>query len=374
MAPGLLSEAAMSAFCLLLLLLPGGTPSDAVRVAPRDNGTSIEVTATLPAKLADKLPAGKLSQEDGQNWLRLHLVNNGKEGPAIFGSYQRKGNQLLFVPTYPLQPDYLYRVRFAPPDAPPVTVDYKVPPRPPRPPAEIVKLLPTDDVLPANHLRFYIYFSQPMRGGSEIFEQIRLLDADGKEVSDPWLHDELWNDDSTMLILYIHPGRIKWGVLLRLLMGPVLEPDRQYTLVISGDLMDGDGRKLGKEFRKKFSTTAEDRKRIELTSWKVKAPKAGTTNPVTIDFPKAIDHLGLERFLTVTDAKGNKVAGKVEVTRGERSWRFHPAQAWTAQEYAISVDERLEDVAGNTPAQPFDVDADAPVLAPQRLTLTFRPN
>jgi len=70
------------------------------------------------------------------------------------------------------------------------------------------------------HLRFHIYFSKPMRGGQDIFEQIKILGPDGKEIDEAWLTDELWEDDDTHLILYIHPGRIKWGLLLRMLLGP----------------------------------------------------------------------------------------------------------------------------------------------------------
>jgi hypothetical protein len=362
----------MSSMLLVLCLLPGGQADAPVRVAPRPGG--IEVTATLPPKLADKLPAGKLSQEQGEALLHMHLVNDGKEGPAIFGAYQRQGQQLVFVPTYPLLPDHLYRIRFTPPGVPAVTLDHKVPPRPPAPPAEIAKVLPSGEVLPANHLRFYVYFSRPMRGGSDIFDQIHLLDADGKEINDPWLRDELWDDDGLMLILYIHPGRIKWGVLFRWLLGPVLEPDRQYTLVISADMLDADGKKLGKDYKKKIRTTAEDRKRIDLAAWKIKSPKVAGKEALAIDFPQPMDHLGLQRFLKVTDAKGTAVAGKIEVLAGERACKFHPTEAWTAQEYTITVNERLEDVAGNTPVRPFDVDADDPVPPPQRLTLTFRPS
>src|SRR5207247_2423961 len=81
-----------------------------------------------------------------------------------------------------------------------------------------------------------------MRGGEEIFQHIQLLDRDGKAVTDPWLPDELWDETGTQLTLYIHPGRIKWGVLLRLLLGPVLEPDRVYTLVVGEGVLDADGR------------------------------------------------------------------------------------------------------------------------------------
>src|SRR5262249_10842392 len=95
------------------------------------------------------------------------------------------------------------------------------------------------------------------------------------------------------LILYIHPGRIKWGVLLRLLFGPVLEPGREYTLVIGPEVRDLDGRPLGKAFTKKFRTTAEDRTRVELADWNVQAPAAGTVRPLRLSFPKPLDRVSL---------------------------------------------------------------------------------
>jgi hypothetical protein len=344
-----------------------------VRVSAKEDGTRVEVRAVLPPMLAAKLAAGKMSQEDGEALLQFHLINDGKLGPAMFGAYERRGTELVFVPRFPLQPDKVYRARFTPPGEALAAIEYKVPPRPPAPAAEVVAVWPTDDLLPANHLRFYIQFSRPMRGGEDIFQQLSLLDADGKEVTDPWLPDELWGQEGTLLILYIHPGRIKWGVLLRMLLGPVLEPDRTYTLVISGDMLDADGRKLAKEYRKKIRTSAEDRTRIELSAWKIHSPKVGSQAALVAEFPKALDHLGLERYLKVTDAKGQPIAGKALAARDGRSWKFVPEQAWTAQDYRIAVDERLEDVAGNTPVRPFDVDADAPTPLPQRLDVVFRP-
>ncbi|HYV38922.1 MAG TPA: hypothetical protein VE988_24775, partial [Gemmataceae bacterium] len=276
-------------------------------------------------------------------------------------------------PRVPLQPEKTYQATYFQAAKKIESVTYKVPARPATPPAEVVAVWPTDDVLPANHLRFYIQFSRPMRGGEEIFNQIKLLDGGGEEITDAWLPDELWNEDGTLLTLLIHPGRIKWGVLLRLLLGPVLEPNRNYTLVISGEMLDADGRKLSKEFRKKFRTSDEDRARIELSTWKVQAPKIGEAAPVSLAFPKALDHKCLERFLTLKDTKGAVVAGKVEVGKDGRSWKFVPAKAWTDQEYTIHVDPLLEDVAGNTPATAFDVDVDAPVPAAQKMSLAFRP-
>ena len=362
-------QAIVSALCLLVSV---GDPTP-LRVAAKGNGKDVEVIVALSDKAAAKLPAGKFKQDQGEEWLQLHLVEDGKEGPAILGSYRRRGLDLVFEPRFPLQPGKLYRARFTAPGAAAVTADYKVPQRPPGPAPEVVAVWPTGDVLPANHLRFYIEFNRPMLGGEEIFNAIQLLDADGQLIYDPWLPDELWDESGSVLTLYIHPGRIKWGVLLRDLLGPVLEPKRSYTLVIRGSLLDADSRKLGKDFTKKFKTTAEDRTRIELANWKITAPKAGGKDALQIAFDKVMDHVSAQQFLTVTDGQGQAVPGKSATARDGRSWSFQPTGTWTADEYKIIVDRRLEDVAGNTPVRAFDMDADAKMPPAQALSLAFRP-
>ena len=362
----------MQAAVLALYLLLGQAQPEGVRVIAKDDGTRVEVIAALPEKSAAKLAAGKWTQDDGEGWLQLHLVQEGKEGPAILGSYERRGQDLVFVPRFPLQPEKAYRARFTAPATAAIVIEYNVPARKAKPAPEVAAIWPTSDVLPANHLRFYIEFSQPMLGGEELFNQIEILDAQGNPVFDPWLPDELWDDSGKVLTLYIHPGRIKWGVLLRDLLGPVLEPKRTYTLVIRGSLLDAEGRKLGKDTTKKFKTTDEDRARLELSSWKVTPPRLASKEAIKLTFPKALDQFGAQQFLKVTDVKGQPVAGKVEVARDGRSWSLLPAEPWTEQDYKVVVDERLEDTAGNTPVRAFDMDNDAPVPARQVLTLAFR--
>jgi hypothetical protein len=228
-------------------------------------------------------------------------------------------------------------------------------------------------VLSANVLRFTIYFSQPMRGGQEIFQQIRILGPDGKQIDEPWLLDEIWDEDEQCLIIYIHPGRIKWGVALRDAMGPVCYPDKEYALVIGGEVCDAAGRKLGKDYVKIFRTTDEDRVRIDLSAWKIQAPAAGSRQPVVVTLGKSIDHHSLKRFVNVRDAKGRPVEGTAAIGKDEKSWSFMPARSWEKGEYRIEVGGRLEDVAGNTPLRPFDMDLTAPQPPVQRLLLPFHP-
>jgi hypothetical protein len=156
-------------------------------------------------------------------------------------------------------------------------------------------------------------------------------------------------------------------------MGPVLHEKRSYSLVVRGEWTDLEGNKIGKDTIKKFRTTGEDRVRIELSDWKLTAPKAGTRHAVTLTIPKSIDYRSLQTGLTVRNAKGQVIAGTIAVGKGETSWRFTPKQPWQAGPYHVSVSPDLEDVAGNTPARPFDMDLLTPKRPAQKLQFQFHP-
>lgn len=354
-------------FSTLVLLV--GTGVDAqVRFEKTPDGP--RVVADLPADLAGKLPAGRLTQELGQAILPVSLVENKTAGPSMLGRYERAGALLTFTPRFPFNPGATYRAVLKV-DGKSIPLDHQIPALEAKSPPRVVKIYPSADVLPANHLRFYIHFDRPMRGGKELFQHLAILDEKGKEIEEPWLVDEIWDEANHCLILFIHPGRIKWGVDLRQLFGPVLYPNRNYSLVVRGAWTDLEGNRIGKDVVKKFRTTAEDRVRIELTDWKLTAPKAGSRAPVALALPKSVDHRSLLTGLQVRDAAGNKVAGTVTVGPEEKHWTFTPQVPWRSAAYTVAVSPDLEDVAGNTPLRPFDVDLLTPKRPPQKLEFEF---
>ena len=78
-------------------------------------------------------------------------------------------------------------------------------------------------------------------------------------------------------------------------------------------------------------------------------------------FPEPMDHALLQRMVWVADRAGKKVPGKVAVTEGETVWLFTPDAPWRAGTPDLVADTRLEDLAGNSIAQPFEVDVLRPV-------------
>jgi hypothetical protein len=358
---------------VVLLLALDAAPS--VEIRPGDGPLRVVVRATLTGKLLVGVPTGALTQEQGERRLRFCLIDpdNGEEGPAVLGNYRREQTTLVFVPRHLLTHGQRYRAVLDLGGGKKATADYRVPAAAATPPPVVEHIYPTTGVLPANQLKFYLHFSRPMRESKEVFDQILLLDARGKPVLDPWRRTELWSPDGRRLTLWIHPGRIKQGIGLREAEGPVLEPDRRYTLVLGADLTDASGQRLGKEVRKPFRTTADDRSRPLPEKWKLRAPEVKTRHPLVVEFPEPLDRALLDRFLTIKDSAGKAIKGRIEVGKEERSWLFHPEQPWEDAGYSLAVDGQLEDLAGNTPLRLFDVDLDEPPPAPPTLALPFKP-
>jgi hypothetical protein len=358
-------------FLLAALLLSAQGTEAPLRFEATPTGR--QVVARLPAELAVKLPAGPLTQEQGEAVLTLSLLTDSKTpGPNMFGKYERTGNELTFMPRFPLSAGATYRASLKAPGST-TALEYRMPQLVAKAPPRVVKIYPSADVLPANHLRFYIYFDRPMRGGTQLFQHLVILDEQGKEIDEPWLVDEIWDEENNCLILYIHPGRIKRGVELRELMGPVLYEKRSYALVVRGDWTDLEGNKIGKDTIKKFRTTAEDRVRIELKDWKLTAPAAGTREALALTLSKSIDYRSLQTGLTVHSAKGETIDGTITIGKGEKSWHFTPTEPWQAGPHHVNVSPELEDVAGNTPSRPFDLDLLTPMWRAQKMQLEFEP-
>ena len=95
-----------------------------------------------------------------------------------------------------------------------------------------------------------------MQEGDEL-KHIHLI-KDGRDtLSSVFLDLELWNNERTMLTLWLDPGRIKRELQPNKLLGPPLIKGSHYQLLIDKDWQDAEGillkEKLGEEFFYRFS-------------------------------------------------------------------------------------------------------------------------
>lgn len=328
---------------------------------------------------------------NGEKVLWIEQVS-GPQTARLFGGYRVCGKELCFEPAVPPTPGAMYHVVFLPPGLSEedsakafrtgfgtvsgkgkLEIIHQVPAASSTAAPTIESVHPTSDSLPANHLKFYLSFSEPMEHGV-FMERIKLLRGDGSEIAGPFRETELWSPDGKRLTVWLHPGRQKTGVNLNESEGPVLKEGDSVTLLISGDWRAASGQKIGADFKRSYRVTKADHERVDPSKWTVQAPKANTREALRIAFAKPLDWALLQDSIAVLLSNGGAVAGLIADGDGERTWSFKPDANWSAGDYSISIKPELEDLAGNNLAGPFEFDvSSSPVKSEPSVTkLSFR--
>jgi hypothetical protein len=272
------------------------------------------------------------------------------DAPAMLGRIETGDDRLVFHPRFPLVPGLAYRVRVNETET---TITL------PRPAAaattQVAQVYPTADELPANQLKFYVDFSAPMSVG-DVHRHIHLLDDAGHEVQRAFLQTahELWDERRRRFTLILDPGRIKRGLRANVESGAPLREGQRYRLVIDAEWRDGDGNPLRVPFEKTFRVVAADRQSPDSRAWRLNAPAAGTGEPLRVTLDEPLDRALLEEMLIVRDERGTDIDGDLEIAAAETKWIFRPRQPWREGAYAVHVDARIEDRAGNNLQRVFD--------------------
>jgi hypothetical protein len=308
----------------------------------------------------------------------------GVQKPPLWGSHSVTRDILRFEPRFPLERGTKYRAELDPARLREVVAssssaaathalglttklfaEYSLPKERPKAPTIVTNVYPSSDVLPENVLRFYILFSAPMSRG-EAYRRIKLLEEpSGKPVVAPFLElgEELWTTDGTRLTLLFDPGRLKQGLKPREELGPILQAGKSYSLIVDREWPDATRNSLKGAFRKTFRAERVDDGSPDPKRWRVRAPRAGSIEPLEVTFGESLDRALLDRLIAVEDVHGQWVRGTISVAEAETVWRFTPRHAWSSGRYSLVVDTELEDVAGNSVARPFEVDVARPITA-----------
>lgn len=333
--------------CILPFLLAGA-------------GSSVSLPASETPALVSIIENGarvRISAPADETTVAVHPLAKGKAGPPLMGRVEKQDGGVVFVPVAPLLPGQTYRARWRLPSGGPNFFDFTsdAPPRL----APKVSLTPVAP-LPANALKIYLHFSEPMEQGV-FLDRLRLLDRDGKEVIGPFRETELWSPDGKRLTVWFHPGRQKAGVNLNVDEGPVLRPDERYSLIVSGSWRSSTGVAIGSDHSFEWTTTAADHDCPQIAHWKLTPPKAGTQEPLEVHFKEGLDPAMLASALHVRKAgAATALTGSVKVPPSSTHWRFQPDQPWANGDYELHADPALEDLAGNSLEKPFEVDVDTP--------------
>ncbi len=330
-------------FFVLLTVIGCGVETHEPKIIWKEN-------KAIAVLIPEKMIAG-ISGDSVTKLVKLRLVVTDSAAD-ILGRY-KTNNGLLFTPLIPFTQgtDYAILVRGN------TVAHFTIPFADSTDAPKLTSCYPQQDTVPENLLKIYLQFSHPMREGQSD-KYIRLI-KNGKDT----LHDvflnlqpELWNENRTVLTVWLDPGRIKRDLQPNLKLGNPLQQKSTYQLTVAKQWQDIRGRSLQKDFTKSFMVAVRDSLSPDPAQWKIILPKASSKEPIQILFGEALDHYLLMETLHINTKEGNPIKGKFEWDGMDRSCRFVPDQQWTTGNYVLNIDAKLEDLAGNNLNKPFDRD------------------
>lgn len=301
----------------------------------------------------------------------------------MLGGLEKDGHQLIFRPLVPLTRGLSYQVVASGR----IIADVSVPAKSENEQA-VLEIFPSQDTVPENLLKVYFRFSRPMQQGYAL-HYLTLLDESGDTLQGTFLDlkPELWNNDHTMLTVWLDPGRIKRGLHPNEQLGQPLMRGNRYTLTVSSDWKDVQGVSLGRNVVKEFMVARRDSLSPIPSRWSIDVPGPNTTDNLCVRFHEPMDYGLLRATLHVRSMKDNSLSSPGGDKLIPGSWLtsdeesvvcFKPESAWKSGVYMLEIETRLEDLAGNNITRPFERDIapdnDMPERSPTVGTEDVQPN
>lgn len=320
----------------------------AVNCAGQSTGLYIDSSARLRPMFSIELSTQNHSdiveREDFQRLLALFLTTNGAVSSIpVSGRHELKGDTLFFRPTVALGEGLQFMVRYVSKESvnyqkyhtPPAALEYANPPK-------VLKVFPAADELPENILCFHVLFDRPMVTTVDAYKQARIY-CNGEEVPLVWKHQAYWTQNNQLLVLMVHPGRVKRGIDY---LGKAFESGNTYTLVIAQDITDLKGRKITQSVEKEFRIVKADHRTPKVKKGGIVFPETTNIDPIDVTFSEAMDHACMVEGLEVIGPSGERVPVGVEWINDDR-FRVVPQQNWVPGEYQVVFNKVVGDLSGN---------------------------
>jgi len=350
-------------FGAIALCLSASVIAAGVRQARADGSSELRVTVDSMHGATIVLAGGRVrATSDAESVLALYVGSApSRNTTAVAGTYEFSDTAVVFRPYFALVPGVEYtavaRIHAGSMQSASLTKRILVPAPPLVARASVVAVYPTADTLPENVLKFYVHFSRQMRDG-DAAAHVALLDEDGHVLTNALLGSdfELWDRSHRRLTILLDPGRIKRGLRPNQEFGAPLIAGRRYRLRIDSAWRDADGAPLVASHEKSFIASAAIRSSLSIADWRVTAPAAGTTDPIELRLPRAIDHALAARLVRVDGPSGSAVRVTSVAANDERTIRLVPRVPWIPGRYRVLVGAQIEDLAGNSLQRLFDVE------------------
>lgn len=220
----------------------------------------------------------------------------------------------------------------------------------------VLLVQPSASAVPANLLRLTIQFEKQFEG--PVLPRLVLLRADGTQIQEPFLEQELWAPNGKLLTILMHPGRVKSGLIAHDELGPILSSGEDVTLVLDGHPI------------KRWSVGQAVTVGPDASAWTISTVRVDSRQPMVVKFDAPIDGRDAD-YLAIADQRDRRVFGLARLSDGERTWTFVPHSPWRAGTYKLVARGTLEDPAGNRLGSHFETSVQSPPGIPVDAVIPF---
>ncbi len=215
----------------------------------------------------------------------------------------------------------------------------------------ITEIFPLSDSIPRNILYFHMRFNNSMQPDKLAFERVGIYDDNGNKFERLWRERSYWLDDNKLLVIMVHPGRVKRGIDLEI----PYEDGKDYEFRVSGEFMDVYGHPVKQSLTKKFHVIEEDYEIPIIDYDNFEVPEVGTENGLRITFKDPMDHASIVEGVWIKDSEGTQVDGRF-LYQSDSDFSFIPDSKWKAGRYELIFDKIVSDLAANRLNRPFEMD------------------
>ena len=303
---------------------------------------------TISVRLNDnqlKYLSNPLSEKKAKTTLALYILHNNQLASIpISGVYTLKNQILSFTPYFNLAEGqtfqafyYTAKDTFSKTLRIPNSIVHKET-------SYVLDVFPKSNIIPSNILFFHVRFKHPMKKTVNAYQYVRILDENGNVIPKVWRERSYWLDSQKVLVLMVHPGRVKRGISAAI---PFLEGKR-YSIEVSPDLLDVYNRPIGQAYKKEYSISANDYQSPEIRYEGFILPNAHRKNAFCFSFSEDMDYGTIIDGVRI-QKKSDKslVEGVLEWNSNDSSYRFTPDKSWENIDYEVVFTSKVTDLASN---------------------------
>lgn len=335
--------------CFTFLIHLQATAGELIKVTGVEE---LKPIVTVELTNEDLTTVQKDINKEGKHVLALYLLQNGKRASLpVAGRYDLNKHTLSYTTLYKLGYEQSYEVvyktnnkehtkRFSTPQHP--TSDIA---------AEVVTTYPLGDTIPYNTLYFHVRFNQPMQIDDQAYRYIKVFDNNGTECRRAWRQRSFWLEDGKLLVLMIHPGRVKNGIHFE---SALFDSGKRYTIKVSKDIKDINGNPLKGGYQQSYYVKGEDRRIPKALLQQKTYTIANTQKAISLNFSEGMDHASVLAGTKIYDQSGKEVLVNISANNDD-TFLITPKTKWQKGNYTIVLGGSVYDLAANRLNRLFEI-------------------